>query len=185
MSIKIHTIPEAHQVLMDQLPEWFKPILEYIAIMQAYAGVFSGIEEKIALMEANFYIQTADDATLRYWEKLLGIPTRMGDPLEFRRQRIFLRLNERSPFTIWDLRDRLTELFGDDYTMSLDVPNCKLYISVTSERYGAVDLLYDVINEIVPVHLALKANQQVTNFIASEHYIGALTTRTFEQTIGG
>ena len=43
MSIKIHTIPEAHQVLMDQLPEWFKPILEYIAIMQAYAGVFSGI----------------------------------------------------------------------------------------------------------------------------------------------
>ena len=185
MSIKIHTIPEVHQILMDQLPEWFKSILEYIAIMQAYAGVFSGIEEKIALMEANFYIQTADDATLLYWEKLLGIPTRMGDPLEFRRQRIFLRLNERAPFTIWDLRDRLTELFGDDYTMSLDAPNCKLYISVTSERYGAVDLLYDVINEIVPVHLALKANQQVTNFITSEHYFGALTTRTFEQTIGG
>lgn len=185
MSIKIHTIPEAHQILMDQLPEWFKPILEYIAIMQAYAGVFSGIEEKIALLEANYFIQTADDATLRYWEKLLGIPIRMGDPLEFRRQRIFLRLNERAPFTIWDLRDRLTKLFGDDYTMSLDVPNCKLYISVTSERYGAIDLLYDVINEIVPVHLAIKANQQVTNFIASKHYLGALTTRTFEQTIGG
>ena len=185
MSINIHTIPEAHQILMDQLPEWFKPILEYIAIMQAYAGVFSGIEEKAALLEANYFIQTADDATLRYWEKLLGIPTRMGDPLEFRRQRIFLRLNERAPFTIWDLRDRLTELFGDDYTMSLDVPICKLYISVTSERYGAIDLLYDVINEIVPVHLAVKANQQVTNFIASKHYLGALTTRTFEQTIGG
>lgn len=185
MSIKVDTIPEAHQILMEQLPEWFKPVLEYIAIMQAYAGEFSDIEQKAARIEANFFIQTADDATLRYWEKLLGIPTRLGDPLDFRRQRILMKLNQRAPFTIWDLRDRLTELFGDDYTMSLDVPNCKLSISVTSERYGAIDLLYDVINEIAPVHLAVKANQQVTNFIASDHYIGALTTRTFEQTIGG
>lgn len=185
MSIKIDTIPEAHQILMDQLPDWFKPVLEYIAIMEAYAAALTDIEKAIAKMEANFFIQTADSDTLKYWEQLCGLPTRLGDPLEFRRERIFLAMNQRVPYTIWDLRAHLTELFGNDYTLSVDVPNCKLCISVTSERYGAIDLLYDVLNRLVPVHLAIKANQQVTNFVSSTHYIGALTTRTFIQTIGG
>ena len=25
-----------HEILMSQLPRWFKPVLEYIAIMEAY-----------------------------------------------------------------------------------------------------------------------------------------------------
>ena len=32
------------KVLMQQLPIWFKPVLEYIAIMRAYGFTLDGVE---------------------------------------------------------------------------------------------------------------------------------------------
>ena len=184
MSLEIHTIPEAHEILMAQLPDWFKPVLEYIAIMQAYSGEMVDLESLMARIQENFFVQTADSQTLTYWENMLDIPVNTTAPIDFRRERIMLRLNQRPPITIWHIRDKLTELFGNDYGLKVDPVRCTMTISVTSERYGAIDLLYDVINELVPAHLAVKANQQVTNNISSTIYIAAFTTRTFEQTIG-
>lgn len=184
MSLNVHTIPEAHEILMEQLPDWFKPVLEYIAIMQAYAGEMVDIEALMAKIQNNFFVQTADSDTLTYWENALNIPINTAAPIEYRRERIMLRLNQEPPITIWHIRDKLTELFGNDYGLKVDPVTSTAIISVTSERYGAIDLLYDVINEMLPAHLAVKANQQVTNNIDSNAYIGAFTTRTFEQTVG-
>lgn len=185
MSIKVNTIPEAHEILMGQLPDWFKPVIEYIAIMQAYAGQLSGIEEMAAKLEANYFVQTADAETLTYWEGLFGIPYRSGDTLEFRRDRIMMRLNQKAPVTYWDLRDKLAELFGDEFFLNVDPRNNKITISITSARYGAIDLLYDVINEIIPTHLLIIANQEVTNEIDTTHYAACMIVQIHEQTIGG
>lgn len=184
MSLEIHTIPEAHEILMAQLPDWFKPVSEYIAIMQAYSGEMVDLESLMARIQENFFVQTADSQTLTYWENMLDIPVNTTAPIDFRRERIMLRLNQRPPITIWHIRNKLTELFGNDYGLKVDPVRCTMTISVTSERYGAIDLLYDVINELVPAHLAVKANQQVTNNINSTIYFAAFTTRTFEQTVG-
>ena len=64
MSSNVHTIPEAHEILMEQLPDWFKPVLEYIAIMQAYAVELSGVEAAAAKIQANYFVETADSDTL-------------------------------------------------------------------------------------------------------------------------
>ena len=120
MSSNVHTIPEAHEILMEQLPDWFKPVLEYIAIMQAYAVELSGVEAAAAKIQANYFVETADSDTLKYWEDLMNIPQRAGDTLEFRRTRIMLRLNQRPPITVWDLHDKLTELFGTEYALEVN-----------------------------------------------------------------
>lgn len=185
MSSNVHTIPEAHEILMEQLPDWFKPVLEYIAIMQAYAVELSGVEAAAAKIQANYFVETADADTLKYWEDLMNIPQRAGDTLEFRRTRIMLRLNQRPPITVWDLRDKLTELFGTEYSLEVNPEQNTAKITVTSDRYGAVDLLYDVINEIMPTHLAIIANQEVNNTINSNNYAAMLIARTLEQTVGG
>jgi hypothetical protein len=185
MSIKINTIPEAHEILMGQLPEWFKPVVEYIAIMQAYAAQLSGIESAAGKIENNFFPQTADSKTLKYWESLIGLTARNGDSLAFRRDRVMMRLNQKAPITYWHLRDRMTELFGDDYSLRVDPQTCKIIISVTSSRYGAIDLLYDVINELVPTHLLVIANQEVTNNTDSDRYAAMIITHIREHNIYG
>lgn len=168
---------------MNQLPTWFKPVLEYIALMEAYGVSLDKINLNEQAIYNNLFIQTADEATITAWEKLFKITLRYGDTLDFRRQRLLQKFNQIVPYTIWHLRDRLNELYGNEYTMTVDPVACTIRILVTSDRYGAIDLLYDLIWDVVPVHLKLTANQQTTNYITSNKHIGAFMAKTFVQTV--
>lgn len=172
-----------HKILMDQLPEWFKPVLEYIAIMHGGSVELARLDEDAEQIRLNDHIQTADATTLRYWERFLGIVSSAGDTLEYRRERILMRINQTVPFTVWHLRDRLRELFGEDYTLEVNPAECWIRIIVTSDRYGAISLLHDLIYSYVPAHLYVYSNQQVSNVTSSGAYYAARMTRTFEQTI--
>lgn len=172
-----------HKILMDQLPGWFKPVLEYIAIMHGGAVELARLDEDAEQIRLNDHIQTADASTLRYWERFLGIVSSAGDTLEYRRERILMRINQTVPYTIWHLRDRLRELFGEDYTLEVNPAECWIRIIVTSDRYGAISLLHDLIYSYVPAHLYVYSNQQVSNVTSSDAYYAVRMSRTFEQTI--
>ena len=88
----VHTVDGVHEILMRQLPDWFKPVLEYIAIMQGYAVELSGYEQTAQQIEQNFFIQTCDLATIQMWERLLHLSVRYGDTIDFRRERIIQKL---------------------------------------------------------------------------------------------
>lgn len=171
------------KILMDQLPDWFKPVLEYIAIMYGGSVELARLDEDAEQIRLNDHIQTADASTLRYWERFLGIASSAGDTLAFRRERVLMRINQTVPFTVWHLRDRLRELFGEDYTLEVNPAECWIRIIVTSDRYGAISLLHDLIYSYVPAHLYVYSNQQVSNVTSSNAYYAARMSRTFEQTI--
>ena len=106
-----------------------------------------------------------------------------GETIEYRRQRLLSKYNTIVPFSIGFLRDRLQERFGSDYTMQVGPEECTITISVTSSRYGAVDLLYDLLWDIVPAHIKIIANQQVNNYISGALTAAGIMSGTFVQTI--
>ena len=67
-----------HKILMDQLPDWFKPVLEYIAIMYGGSVELARLDEDAEQIRLNDHIQTADASTIRYWERFLGIASSAG-----------------------------------------------------------------------------------------------------------
>ena len=168
---------------MGQLPDWFKPVLEYIALMQAYGFSLDDINRNLKAVYDNFFIQTCDEETISQWEHLFGIVNRYDATLDYRRAVLLQKFSQTAPYTLRHFTEKLTELFGDDYTLTIDYENCVMRVFVTSDRYGAIDLLYDLIWAVVPVHLRVIANQQTTNFVVSDQYIGGFTTNTFAQTI--
>ena len=172
-----------HEILMGQLPNWFKPVLEYIAIMRGGSEELGRFDETAEQIRLNDHVQTADEATVSYWERFLGIVSSAGDTLEYRRERVLMRINQTVPFTVWHLRDRLRELFGEDYSLEVNPAKCWIRIIVTSDRYGAISLLHDLIYSYVPAHLYVYSNQQVSNVTSSNAYYAARMSRTFEQTI--
>lgn len=180
---KVISIDGIFEILMAQLPFWFKPILEYIAIMKAWGFVLWMIEEGAGQVESNLFVQTADSDTLLQWERLMGITSAPTDTLEFRRERILTRISQTVPFTYWHLKERLTELFGDQYELTINPEECKLDILVTSGRYGAVTLLNDLIYNNIPAHLNVTSNQEVNQFIVSNQYIAAFLIKSLEKTI--
>lgn len=177
-------IPDsAEEVLLEQTPDWFKPVKEYQELMKAYGVELDKLSIDCLKIYENLFIQTCDEKTLRYWEKLFGITIRYGDTIDFRRQRLIQLFAQIVPYTVFDLRDRLTDLYGNDWEMTVDPVTCQITIKVTSDRYGAVDLLYDLIWSIVPAHLQVIANQETRTYIESNANIGAFCATTYVQTI--
>ncbi len=174
----------AEETLRGQLPEYFRPIIEFREILKAHGYSLDKLDETSEKVKDNNYIATCDEETIAYYEKLLGITYRFGDTMEYRRARVLQKYNTIVPFSIEFLRDKLTELYGEDgYEMSVDSATCKLKIKVTSDRYGAIDLLYDLLWDVVPAHIQILANQQTTNRVPCRLYAAGAVSRVFVQTI--
>lgn len=169
--------------LMQILPEYFREILEFRELMKTDQAVLAELEANIEQIRKNFYIQTADESTLTQKEALFDIFASPGETIEYRRQRLLQKYNTIVPFSIDFLMDQLKELFGEDFTLSVDAAACKLEISVTSSRYGAVDLLYNLLWDVIPAHIEIHANQQVNNYSSAGLYIGGVMSSAFMQTI--
>ena len=174
----------AETILKQQLPRYFRPIVEFGEILKAQGCGLDQFDKAGAKVYANNYIATCDEETIAYYERLLGIVYRFGDTMEYRRTRVLQKYNTIVPFSVGFLRDKLTELYGEDgYEMSVDSAACKLKIKITSDRYGAVDLLYDLLWDVVPAHIQILANQQTTNRVPCRLYAAGAVSRVFVQTI--
>ena len=169
--------------LMMILPEYFRPVLEFKELMRTDGAELDNLENDIQKLRNNFYIQTADEKSIVLIEKQFSIVAKPGETIEYRRQLLLSKYNTIVPFSIGFLRDRLQELFGSDYTMQVGPEECTITISVTSSRYGAVDLLYDLLWDIVPAHIKIIANQQVNNYISGALTAAGIMSGTFVQTI--
>ena len=91
--------------------------VEYGEILKVQGHVLDQLEDNMAKVSANNYISSCDEATIAYYERLLGIVYRFGDALDYRRTRVLQKYNTIVPFSIGFLRDKL----------------------------GAIDLLYDLL----------------------------------------
>lgn len=169
--------------LISLLPDWYSAVEEYKAIMKAYGYEFDKLDARALQTYLNRFVQYCDIETIKYWETKLNLPVRMGDTEEYRRERVIMKLSQTIPYTIWDLRSRLNDLFGDDYTMTISPATNTIKFVVTSSIYGATELLYDLIWDRVPAHMAIIANQQINNYSITEKYAATATSTTLIQTI--
>lgn len=169
--------------LTRQLPEYFRPILEFKEILKAQGYVIGQLDSDMAVVKANNYISSCDEETIAYFEQLFGVVYRYGDTLDFRRSRVLQKFNTIVPFSMEFLRSKLTELFGSDYELSVNPKTCTLTVKVTSSRYGAIDLLYDLLWDVVPAHLQIIANQETTSHSRERIYAAGFASSISVQTI--
>lgn len=169
----------AYDVLMENLPDYFKPVLEYIQIMKAHGYALDQLDTNIQNVYNNFYIQTCDVTTLAYYEGLLDIVPSPGDTVDYRRQRVMQQLSLVPKFDINWLKDKLTELYGPDgYDLTVSSVDSTLSINIKSGIYGAVRLFYDFIWDVIPAHIALSAVQNVNTPIPVPLYTGSCIAST-------
>ena len=175
----------SYDTLIEQLPSYFRPIIEFQEILKAHGYAMDSLDSSAEQVYNNNYIQTADVQTIAFWENALGITYTYGDTLDFRRTRILQKFRLSTNFPIGALTDNLTQLFGEDgYEMNLDYENLTISIKVTSDRYGAIDLLYNLLWDVIPAHIQIIANQETVNYVGpSKLYAAAINANTQVQTI--
>lgn len=113
----------------DYLPRLLRDYLELRVLADSQqAALDRAWSAQLALLEGQF-LDTAGEACISRWEKILELYPGSGDSLEERRFAVRLRLRERTPFTVTALRRALESLCGKgryevslrDYTLTVRV----------------------------------------------------------------
>lgn len=139
----------------EQLPPWYREVLDYQQMCQTIGAQFALLAEEINRVADNFFLQTMDLETVQMWENIFRIVANPAtESLQFRRDRIINRISMRPPFTLRFLYQKLDELIGPGlWNVTVDYPNYALYIESNVDGQGYSQELIYTINHIKPAHI--------------------------------
>ena len=177
---------DLHSTLLEQLPPWYREVLDYQQICRTEQAELDALAQRIASVADNLFFQTMDEGTVAQWEQIFGIvPNAATETLDFRRARVLNRVSIRPPFTLGFLYQKLDELIGPgEWTVTVDYPNYTLYIESSAENQSyATEVAYTV-GKIKPAHIVYVNTPYVrTGILVSETI--RLTQLQFHYNLGG
>lgn len=141
--------------LMNQLPDWFQQIPDFVELINAEQPSFNTVADEIIAIADNFYFQTMDASAVAQWEEIFDIVANPStETLEFRQDRVLNRISTKPPFTLAFLYQKLDELIGpNQWTVTVDYPNYTLYIESSAQNQSYATEVAFTINRIKPAHI--------------------------------
>lgn len=172
------TNPDLNIILLEQLPPWYREVLDYQEICRTEQAAFDTLAAEISAVGDNFFLQTMGPEAIANWENLLGIhPDLLTESEEFRRFRILNRLSSRPPFTMEFLRRKLDEIIGPgQWAVRMDYANYTLYVESSAKNQQYSGELIVTIGKIKPAHIVFINTPLVQDYVElSETISGAFT----------
>ena len=142
--------------LMEVLPSYFRPILEFQEIMKTEGKAAEEVERTADRLSDNCFIQTCDEATLAYYERLLQISI-IGATLEERRRILLLQWNMESLYTLPKLKEFLASAVGkENYEIKCFYNEYLVKIWISDQTAAMLGTLYNTIFRMIPAHIILE-----------------------------
>lgn len=172
--------------LLEQLPDWYRQILDFQALCDAEQPAFDTLADEIIAVADNFFFQTMDVGAVAQWEQIFEIvanPT--TETLDFRRARVLNRISTKPPFTLAFLYQKLDELIGPgQWTVNVDYPNYTLYIESSAQNQSYATEVAFTINRIKPAHIVYVNTPLVQSAMLLNEAI-ELSQREYHYSLGG
>lgn len=138
----------------EHLPHYYKDIREIDIIANAIIYILSNLDREMQTILANNFIQTANEAGIAKYEKILGINVDPTIDLETRRQRVLSKMAASTVFTLRVLKTNLKEICDNgEYTLDMDYDTFYMDLKVRVGRKGMLDVLYDLLYTMLPAHV--------------------------------
>lgn len=159
--------------LQQQLPPWFRRILDYQELCLAEGDELKALAAAIQGVADNLFFQTMDQAAVRQWERVFGItPNPSIETLEFRRQRLLNRIATQPPFTLRFLEHRLDALVGPGkWTVEVDYANYTLYIEMAAADQSYAQEIAATLDRIKPAHIVYINRPYLAGSLLLSHQI--------------
>ena len=130
---------------------------------------------------ADQFIETATERGVTRREKLLKITPSKIDSLDDRKLRISLKWNDRLPYTYKVLKDKLDQIFGDNYQIERFINERILKVKVNSFNWNIFNLVTDEIRKMIPANMILEST--IHQKTESSFYVGMATISGEEITV--
>ena len=141
--------------LCQQLPPWYREVLDYQQICQTETAQFEALAQEITGVAENFFFQTMGLDGIEMWEQIFHIvPNPQTEDVDFRRYRVLNRITTKPPYTLGFLYQKLDELIGPGlWEVNVDYPNYTLYIESSAQNQNYAQEVAFTINQIKPAHI--------------------------------
>ena len=141
--------------LMKVLPDYFREVKDFSAIMETEAQELEKAEDAIARIHANNFILTADPQTLSCYERLLKIRYISGDTEE-RKKNILLQWKLLVPYTLPKLKEVLAETVGEENVfVDCRYDTYQTEIQILEQDIIMLRNLFDTVFKMMPAHIEL------------------------------
>ncbi len=170
--------PDLTVNLLEQLPPWYREVLDYQEICKTEQAAFDALALEINTVGDDFFLQTMGAEAVALWEDTLGItPDLQTESLDFRRFRVLNRLSSRPPYTMAFLRQKLDEIIGPGkWTLTMDYANYTLYVESSAEDQQYSGELLVTIGKVKPAHIVFVNTPLIQDgILLSETITGAFT----------
>ena len=146
--------------LLDYLPEFIRDIKEIEVIMSVEENFLKNDSDNLNLAVKNIFkdqfINTASEKGVKRYEDMLKIIAKETDELDVRRFRLFVRFNEKLPYTVPKLKEQLALLCGEDgYRLEVDVFNFNIIVRIELKSKRMVDEARAMLERMVPLNMCV------------------------------
>lgn len=141
--------------LTDLLPPVFSSIKSMFAAADTENTELLKINISAGKLRDNFYIQTCDVETIKYWESLLDITPSPSETLDQRRNDVLTHIVNNQPITEPYVKKVLLDTFGEgNYSFEYDVNNNLIvYVSVYNKPIEDVERFFRWFSLVCPAHI--------------------------------
>lgn len=135
-------------------PHYEREIFEFKEIARVESAQLDSADTQREKIFLNQFVLTADADGLTMFENLYNIISEPTDTLEFRRERILLRIQLQPPFTLRYLKQQLDKIIGaGKYTVDIDYNNYTLTVASAAENQSYAQEVAVVIGKIKPANI--------------------------------
>lgn len=168
--------------MIEYLPEFMREYLEIKIICGEEQRQIENLWGEIEKIWDNQFIASADERTIRKWERMLGV--KVGDTwtLDDRRNKILSIITEQRPYTDGTLDIMLKSIFGEgNYQVEYKKP-LEMLISVSFDSKNEIKNVEEMLDRILPANLIWKVDIfHNKHSLISKYTHGQLSNYTHEE----
>lgn len=140
------------------LPKVLQPILEFQVINSTLDNELTSLEKRIKDINKEVIIATASEYGINKWEKTLGIISKEGDSIEIRKFRVQNILNNKLPYSIRWLKNKLTQIVGNDsgWILNINYNDYKVTIILSGLNVELMGEVQKQLRTAIPANMVLE-----------------------------
>lgn len=158
--------------IIEYLPLYLQDVREFKIIANIEDIELEKIKAQIEEILKETIVKTANSYGLTRYEKIYNIEEPANDII-VRRYNILAKINNRVPYTINWLKNKLNNTIGEDnYRINIDYDNMILEIEILAVFKDIAIVLYKDLREQLPANLQIAVN--LFQIEQSKQYIGGI-----------
>ena len=141
--------------IIEYIPYELQGIIDYQEIANAVDNYYSIKIDELEQLKNNRNILKCDEETIRYYESILNITPKSDATLDERRFTIWLKMNNKIPYSEQWLRHWLTNILGiGNYDLTFDYADYSFILKISLSNQNKFDTVVALLDTIVPAHIA-------------------------------